>query len=49
MTTDRRPLVTCDLDRPTRGLIQIPDTVLTEQLELMKLPPAAFGARPAAD
>jgi hypothetical protein len=41
--------VICDLDRPTRGLIQIPDTVLTEQLESMELPPAAFGARPAAD
>lgn len=35
--------VTCDLDRPTRGLIQIPDTVLTQQLESMQVPPAARG------
>ncbi len=35
--------VTADLDRPTRGLIEIPDTVLTEQLESMTLPPAATG------
>ncbi|MEO8092633.1 MAG: hypothetical protein ABI726_08000 [bacterium] len=34
-------LVTADLDRPTRGLIEIPDTVLTQQLESMRLPPAA--------
>lgn len=35
--------VTADLDRPTRGLIQIPDTVLTDELEAMQLPPADAG------
>ena len=35
--------LTADLDRPTRGLIKIPDTPLTEQLESMRLPPAAAG------
>jgi hypothetical protein len=35
--------VTMDLDRPTRGLIRVPDTVLTNQLESMQLPPAAGG------
>ena len=34
-------LVTADLDRPTRGMIQVPDTVLTDQLESMTEPPAA--------
>jgi hypothetical protein len=34
-------LVTTDLDRPTRGLIRVPDTVLTNQLDSMLLPPAA--------
>jgi hypothetical protein len=33
--------VTIDLDRPTRGLITVPDTVLKDQLESMQLPPAA--------
>ncbi|HEX6026158.1 MAG TPA: hypothetical protein VFZ00_29465 [Solirubrobacter sp.] len=33
--------VTGDLDRPTRGPIQVPDTVLIQQLESMRLPPAA--------
>ena len=33
--------VTIDLDRPTRGLITVPDTVLKDQLESMRLPPAA--------
>ena len=32
--------VTADLDRPTRGLITVPDTVLHEQLNSMQLPPA---------
>ena len=32
--------VTADLDRPTRGLITVPDTVLHEQLNSMRLPPA---------
>lgn len=35
--------VTADLDRPTRGPIQVPDTVLVNQLESMELPPAAAG------
>ena len=34
-------LVTCDLDRPTRGLIRIPDTPLTSLRATMELPPAA--------
>jgi hypothetical protein len=34
-------LVTADLDRPTRGLIRVPDSVLTNQLESMTQPPAA--------
>ena len=34
-------LVTADLDRPTRGTIRIPDSVLTDQLESMLAPPAA--------
>jgi len=34
-------LVTADLDRPTRGLIRVPDTVLTNQLSSMEQPPAA--------
>jgi hypothetical protein len=38
-------LVTADLDRPTRGLIRVPDTVLTDQLESMALPPAAAAPR----
>jgi hypothetical protein len=38
-------LVTADLDRPTRGLIRVPDTVLTSQLASMQLPPAASAPR----
>jgi hypothetical protein len=34
-------LVICDLDRPTRGLIQVPDAPLRSQLASMELPPAA--------
>jgi hypothetical protein len=34
-------LVTCDLDRPTRGMIRVPDTPLTNQRDSMQLPPAA--------
>ena len=34
-------LVTCDLDRPHRGLIQVPDTALVNLRESMDLPPAA--------
>jgi hypothetical protein len=33
--------VIADLDRPTRGEIQVPDTVLVDQLESMQKPPAA--------
>jgi len=33
-------LVTTDLDRPTRGLIKVPDSVLSEQLDSMTQPPA---------
>jgi hypothetical protein len=33
--------VTCDLDRPTRGPIQVPDTALKDVLNSMRLPPAA--------
>jgi len=38
-------LVTADLDRPTRGMIQVPDTVLRDQLESMREPPAAAAPR----
>jgi hypothetical protein len=38
-------LVTADLDRPTRGLIRVPDTALTNQLNSMKEPPAAAAPR----
>ena len=34
-------LVTFDLDRPTRGLIQVPDTPLVDLRASMELPPAA--------
>jgi hypothetical protein len=34
-------LVTFDLDRPTRGMIRVPDTPLTNQRDSMQLPPAA--------
>jgi hypothetical protein len=36
-------LVTFDLDRPTRGLIRVPDTPLTNLRASMALPPAATG------
>ena len=36
-------LVTVDLDRPTRGMIRVPDTVLKSQLASMTQPPAASG------
>ena len=38
-------LVTADLDRPTRGLIQVPDAMLRDQLASMKEPPAATAPR----
>ena len=38
-------LVTTDLDRPTRGMIQVPDTVLRAQLASMDEPPAAPAPR----
>jgi hypothetical protein len=36
-------LVTFDLDRPTRGLITVPDTTLVSLRASMALPPAAHG------
>lgn len=36
-------LVTFDLDRPTRGLIEVPDTPLKDLRTSMMLPPAARG------
>ena len=36
-------LVIFDLDRPTRGLIRVPDTPLTALRAEMELPPAAHG------
>ena len=38
-------LVTADLDRPTRGMIQVPDTVLRDELASMTQPPAAAAPR----
>jgi hypothetical protein len=38
-------LVTADLDRPTRGMIRVPDTTLANQLESMAEPPAARAPR----
>ena len=38
-------LVTFDLDRPTRGLIQIPATPLLAEKVTMSLPPAASAPR----
>lgn len=37
--------VTFDLDRPTRGLIQVPDTPIAQLRASMNLPPA-FGSHP---
>jgi hypothetical protein len=39
-------LVTFDLDRPTRGLITVPDTPLVSVRASMALPPAASGPKP---
>jgi hypothetical protein len=39
-------LVTCDLDRPTRGLIKVPSTPLTSLRATMELPPAAPAPNP---
>jgi hypothetical protein len=39
-------LVTFDLDRPTRGLIQVPDTPLVNLRASMELPPAATAPEP---
>jgi hypothetical protein len=36
-------LVTFDLDRPTRGVIKVPDTPLKNLRASMRLPPAAAG------
>jgi hypothetical protein len=38
-------LVTFDLDRPTRGLITIPDSPLLAEKATMSLPPAAPSPR----
>jgi hypothetical protein len=38
-------LVTTDLDRPTRGMITVPDSVLTDELDSMAQPPAAAAPR----
>jgi hypothetical protein len=40
-------LVTADLDRPTRGLITVPDTALTNQLASMSGPPSAAAPQPS--
>ena len=42
-------LVTFDLDRPTRGLITVPDTPLTNVRVSMVLPPAATKVLPARE
>ena len=39
-------LVTFDLDRPTRGLIEVPDTPLVDLRASMELPPAASAPEP---
>jgi hypothetical protein len=39
-------LVIADLDRPTRGMIRVPDTALRSQLASMQLPPAADAPGP---
>jgi hypothetical protein len=39
-------LVTFDLDRPTRGLIEVPDTPLANLRKSMELPPAAAAPTP---
>ena len=39
-------LVTFDLDRPTRGLIRVPDVPLAALRASMELPPAATGPSP---
>ena len=39
-------LVTFDLDRPTRGFIQVPDSALRDLREEMNQPPAATGPTP---
>jgi hypothetical protein len=38
-------LVIADLDRPTRGMIRVPDTALRDELASMQLPPAAHPPR----
>jgi hypothetical protein len=42
-------LVTFDLDRPTRGLISVPDTPLTNLRASMELPPAASAPSRATE
>lgn len=41
--------VICDLDRPTRGPIQVPDQVLLDELETMQQPPAAAAPAQSPD
>jgi hypothetical protein len=36
-------LITFDLDRPTRGLIRVPDGPLVSERASMAMPPAASG------
>jgi len=38
-------LVICDLDRPTRGMITVPNKVLVDQLNSMQEPPAATAQK----
>jgi hypothetical protein len=40
--------VICDLDRPTRGPIQVPDTAIKAVVDEMQPPPAAQGASASA-
>jgi hypothetical protein len=39
-------LVTFDLDRPTRGLIRVPDAPLVNLRASMELPPVASAPEP---
>jgi len=42
-------LVIADLDRPTRGMIRVPDTALRDELASMRLPPAAAPPSPGGE
>jgi hypothetical protein len=39
-------LITFDLDRPVRGLVQVPDTPLVNLRASMELPPSASAPEP---